>query len=109
MNSRNNTQGNQADQRTFLDIAAELGGMLDRKRLAYGDNMTIAPKILELLYPNGVPVSAYPTMLLLVRILDKIARLATGGGRFALGEDAWKDIAGYALCALYDFGERDSR
>ena len=92
-------------RKTFRELAAELAELLERKRAAYGNNMEIAPKVLELLYPNGVPVSAYPTMLLLVRILDKIARLSTGGGRWALGEDAWKDIAGYALCALHDFQE----
>jgi len=92
-------------KKDFKELAAELATLLEEKRRAYGNNMEIAPKVLDLLYPDGVRRDQYPTMLLLVRILDKISRIATGGGRWALGEDAWKDIAGYALCALYDAPE----
>jgi len=91
----------------FHEIAADLADLLARKREAYGNNLSAAPVILEQLYPDGVKVSEYQTLLLIVRILDKLSRLANGGGRFALGEDAWKDIAGYALCALHDFGGKD--
>jgi len=92
-------------KKDFHALAAGLATMLEEKRQAYGQNMEIVPKVMELLYPNGVRPEHYPTMLLLVRILDKISRLASGGGRWALGEDAWKDIAGYALCAMYDAPE----
>ena len=91
----------------FHEIATDLADLLDRKREAYGNNLQAAPVILEQLYPDGVKPSEYPTLLLVVRIIDKLSRLANGSGRFALGEDAWKDIAGYAMCALHDFEDRD--
>lgn len=79
-------------------IAAEVGALCARKREAYGDSVSRARAILAILYPDGVRPEALGDMLLVVRVLDKVSRIATEPD--ALGEDPWMDIAGYALLAL---------
>jgi len=79
-------------------IAAEVGALCARKRSAYGNSVERAERILAILYPNGVPREAVGDMLLVVRVLDKLSRIATDPT--ALDEDPWQDIAGYALLAL---------
>jgi hypothetical protein len=65
------------------------------KQAAYGDSVGRSGQILRVLYPGGVPVEALFDALLVVRVLDKLSRIATD--RDALGESPWRDIAGYAL------------
>ncbi len=74
-----------------------LGKLLLEKQLAYGDSFGRAPKILSILFPSGVPVDRYADMLCIVRVLDKLSRIATD--RDAFGESPWNDIAGYAILA----------
>ena len=79
-------------------IAAELAAVVERKSAAYGDSVTRSSQIMRILYPDGVPVTAYRDALLVVRVLDKLSRIATD--RDAFGEDPWGDVAGYALRAV---------
>lgn len=91
-------------------LAVEVGALCDRKNEAYGNTGTSTGKMLAYFYPNGVPVDQYNRMLILARMFDKIARLTNlGGGRRALGEDAARDLVGYALvlCDLLDSEEGD--
>ncbi len=71
-----------------------LAGLVAEKNAAYGNSWATSGRILRILYPMGVPVDAYEYMLLLVRMLDKMGRIATGGGD---REDPWGDIAGYGI------------
>jgi hypothetical protein len=79
-------------------ILSHLSNLLVEKNEAYGDSFAKASGILELLYPDGVPVSKYSDMLAIVRTVDKLFRIATD--KDALGESPWEDVAGYALLAL---------
>lgn len=79
-------------------IAAELAALVQRKSAAYGDSVTRSGEIMRILYPDGIPVTAYRDALLVVRVLDKLSRIATD--RDAFGEDPWGDVAGYALRAV---------
>lgn len=74
----------------------ELKTLLIEKRKAYGNAFNDAPKILECLYPEGISPGQYSDVLTLIRMLDKMHRIANN----ASTEDPWQDIAGYAILAL---------
>ena len=82
----------------FADLGLEVGNLVAKKNKAYGDSAGTAGEMLKLLWPNGVPVEQYNDMLLLVRVWDKMKRIATD--KTALGEDPWADITGYGLLGL---------
>ena len=88
----------------YLDKGTEIGAIVSEKNKAYGDSFNRAPKILAVLYPEGISVGQYDDVLTVVRILDKLSRIATD--RDAFGENPWNDIAGYAILASI---ERDKR
>ena len=79
----------------FERIAAEIGSLTAEKNKAYGDSFTRACNVLEELYPNGVKPHEFRDMLAIVRVIDKLFRLATR--KDAFGESPWRDICGYAL------------
>jgi hypothetical protein len=81
--------------RPFDDLARELGELVEAKNKAYGNSFHYTSSILSVLYPAGVSPSQYSDMLLLVRIIDKIFRVAAK--KDAFGESPYQDIAGYAL------------
>ena len=78
-------------------IAQEIGQLLNSKQKAYGNAFDHSSQILEILYPQGVPVEAYSNLLTIVRILDKIFRIAKNPNE---NEDPFSDIAGYSILAL---------
>ena len=83
---------------SFAEIGAEIGALVDRKRLAYGDAVSKTGDFLLLLYPNGIPPEKYHDVGLIVRVLDKLCRIATKNDPF--GESPWVDCAGYSLLAV---------
>jgi hypothetical protein len=85
----------------YKTIGTELGALLEEKQAAYGDVFSATPAIVGLLFPNGIPVAGYKDVLTIVRILDKIGRICTAAGKGdPMGEDPWRDIAGYAMLML---------
>lgn len=89
----------------YKQIGSDLGALLEEKQAAYGDVFSATPAIIGLLFPDGIPVLAYRDVLTIVRIVDKIGRICTAAGRGdPMGEDPWRDIAGYAMLML---GKRD--
>lgn len=82
----------------YIVLAAQVGELVTAKQKVYGDAFSVAPKILALLYPNGVQPKDYDTLLAVVRILDKLKRVATQHESDT--EDHWGDICGYALLML---------
>jgi hypothetical protein len=81
--------------RPFERIASEVGRLVTEKNEAYGDSAATSGKALELLYPDGLKPEAYGDALLLVRIWDKLKRIATR--KNYAGESPYRDIAGYGL------------
>jgi hypothetical protein len=79
----------------YEQIGSDIGQLVDVKQAAYGDSFSKAPKILAILYPNGIKPEQYEDVLAMVRILDKFSRIATD--KDALGESPWRDIAGYSI------------
>ncbi len=78
--------------------------LVSQKNKAYGDSIASSEKIFSLLYPNGIKVSQYKDILLVIRILDKISRIAND--KEAFGENAFEDIVGYAIRGCMN-GEKD--
>jgi hypothetical protein len=80
------------------DLKAKLESLyklVSEKNKAYGDSITSSEKIFTILYPKGIKVEQYKDILLVIRILDKISRIAND--KEAFGEDAFEDIVGYAI------------
>ena len=82
----------------YIALAHRIGELVTRKQTAYGDAFGRAGLILGVLYPAGIPLDRLDDALTIVRVVDKLFRIATD--RDALGESPWQDIAGYALLAL---------
>ena len=65
----------------------------------YGDAVRKTLGILEELYPDGIQPNQYSDLLLLVRVLDKLIRIAsyTPDRRAADDESPWADVRGYGI------------
>lgn len=82
----------------FAALGAEIGRLVETKQRAYGSSFSKAGRVLLELYPSGIPPEKLPDALTIVRVVDKLFRIATD--RDALGESPWRDIAGYALLSV---------
>lgn len=84
--------------KTYKEIGEEIGNLVDEKNAAYGNSFAECHKILSVLYPNGIKLEQYTDALAIIRVIDKLFRLATR--KDAFGESPWKDIAGYAILGI---------
>ena len=82
----------------FEELARKIGSLVDEKNTAYGNSFEQAGDFLRLLYPNGIPPESYSDMLCVVRIFDKLKRIATNKGAFS--ESPYQDIVGYGLLGV---------
>ncbi len=82
----------------YKKIALEVANLVIEKQKAYGDSFGKSGDILRILYPNGINPDQYDDMLTIVRIIDKLFRIAND--KKAFGENPYKDINGYSLLAL---------
>jgi len=80
---------------SYTQVAEDIGQLLVEKNKAYGDSFRKSGAFLELLYPNGIAVDQMADALCLVRMIDKMFRIATH--KDAFGESPYRDIAGYAI------------
>jgi hypothetical protein len=86
--------------KTYQQIAAELGELVQRKNAAYGNSVDAGDRIMAILYPAGITPQRMPRALRLVRILDKVNRYATDNDSF--GESPLIDVAGYCITILHE-------
>lgn len=84
--------------KSYKDLGTEVGELVESKQAAYGDSFNQCGEFLQLLWPNGVPIESYPDMLCVVRIFDKLKRIATN--KEWNGESPYRDIVGYSLLGL---------
>jgi hypothetical protein len=82
----------------YEELGQRVGALVDVKNKAYGSAFDDAGDFLKLLYPRGITPDQYGDALALVRIFDKMKRIATN--KDALGESPYQDIAGYGLLGL---------
>lgn len=87
----------------FERIGLEIGSLVTSKNAAYGSAFEKAGDILRILFPNGVPPEKFTDMLAMVRVIDKLFRIATS--KKAFGESPWRDIGGYSILEV----EKDER
>ena len=84
--------------KNYQELAKDIADLVTEKQKAYGNSFDQAGDFLRLLYPNGIPPESYGDMLCVVRIFDKLKRIATN--KDAFGESPWGDIIGYGLLGL---------
>jgi hypothetical protein len=85
---------------TYEEIGTAIGKLVAEKNIAYGDSFAQSCKILEILYPYGVKLEQYKDMLAIVRIIDKLFRIATNKSAFE--ETPYGDIAGYGILGTFE-------
>lgn len=79
----------------YSDAGRDLGKMVGEKQLAYGNSYGKAGQVMRILYPDGIRPEQMDDALAVVRVIDKLFRIATN--KTAYGENPWLDIAGYGL------------
>lgn len=88
----------------YPKIGKEIGDLVEEKQIKYGDSFGRCHKIMEILYPDGLGLPAYTEALAVVRVVDKLFRIANRNNTKELGlhedESPWRDIAGYALLMI---------
>lgn len=78
----------------YKQLGAGIGEIVDEKQEQYGNSFGRSGEVLQILYPGMIKPEQYKDMLAVVRIIDKLFRIANGDQG---GESAYKDIAGYGL------------
>jgi len=84
----------------YEELGRSIGALIQEKQQSYGDSFHKSGEVMKQLFPKGIPPESYVDALALVRIIDKLFRLATDPGYNR--ENSWGDIAGYALLRLGD-------
>jgi hypothetical protein len=79
----------------YARLGEEIGELVEKKQAAYGDSFGKSGAVMQILYPQGIAPARMGDALAVVRVLDKLFRIATD--KDALGESPWRDIAGYGL------------
>jgi len=82
----------------FYDIASELAEMLTNKNRKYGDSYARMAHVLPIFYPDGVPGNHLLDAVFILRIIDKLMRIASAQSDDE--EDPVADIAGYAILRM---------
>lgn len=85
-------------QMTYLEIATQICNLISDKQKAYGNSFGRSGEIMKILYPDGISHSQMDDALALVRVIDKMFRIATS--KNAYGESPWRDITGYAILSV---------
>ena len=81
------------------DIACDVVKVVEEKNREYGSAFQKVGEILSILFPNGIPTNKYHDAAILIRVLDKVCRIANTNDK-GVKKDAWLDICGYALLRL---------
>lgn len=80
---------------TYQELGRRIGLLVEEKQRVYGDSFGRSGEIMKVLYPDGIKVEDYGDALAVIRIVDKLFRIATD--KDALGESPFMDIAGYGI------------
>jgi hypothetical protein len=84
-------------KKVYEALGTEIGKLVDTKQEAYGDSFNRSGDVLRSLYPQGIKPDQYDDALAIVRIVDKLFRIATHGDKDPMKESPFSDIAGYGL------------
>lgn len=79
----------------YAAIGKEIGELVAKKNLAYGDSFTRTGAVLRAYFPDGIKPDQYDLMSYIVRTSDKFFRLIANND--PAGENPAMDIAGYSI------------
>ena len=87
--------------KSFTELANGIGKLVEEKNKAYGSAFDRAGDFLRVLYPEGIKPDQYKDMLCIVRVFDKLMRIATSyEGTEEKKVQAYSDLSGYGLLGL---------
>ena len=87
--------------KTFQELAKGIADLVTEKEKAYGSAFDRAGDFLRVLYPEGIKPEQYKDMLCIIRVFDKLMRIATSyEGTEEKKVDAYSDLMGYGLLGL---------
>ena len=87
--------------KSFTELATGIGELVQEKNKAYGSAFDKAGDFLRVLYPDGIKPDQYKDMLCIIRVFDKLMRIATSyEGTEEKKVDAYSDLMGYGLLGL---------
>jgi hypothetical protein len=87
--------------KSFTELANGIGKLVEEKNKAYGSAFDRAGDFLRVLYPEGIKPDQYKDMLCIIRVFDKLMRIATSyEGTEEKKVDAYSDLMGYGLLGL---------
>ena len=87
--------------KSFTELAKDIGQLVESKNKAYGSAFDKCGDFLRVLYPEGIKPEQYKDMLCIVRVFDKLMRIATSyEGTEEKKVDAYSDLMGYGLLGL---------
>lgn len=89
----------------YEQIGQMIGKLVSGKQKTYGDSFGNAGRVMEILYPAGVQPEQLESALTVIRVVDKLFRIANGDQG---DESAWSDICGYSILELRK-GARETR
>ena len=86
----------------YHEIAAKIADLVTNKQIQYGDAHGKSGDILRIIYEDGINPKQMDDALTVVRIIDKLFRIANHKTRLLCvdTESPWEDIMGYALLQL---------
>ena len=82
----------------FEEIGLRVGKLVAEKNVAYADSFVRCGDIMKIIYPDGIRADQMTEALLVLRIVDKLCRVASRNSAF--GESPFFDIAGYGICGV---------
>jgi len=80
-------------------ISLDVASIVKEKNREYGSAFQKVSHILSILFPNGIPTNKYHDVAILIRVLDKVCRIASANDK-DVKKDAWLDLTGYGLLRL---------
>lgn len=83
----------------WAEIGLECIALVNDRNRAYGSSFETAADIMSKFYPDGISPDQYQDATIMIRVLDKLNRIATD--KRAFGESPWRDILGYAMLAYH--------
>lgn len=87
--------------KSFNELAKGIADLVTEKEKAYGSAFDKAGDFLKVLYPDGIKPEQYKDMLCIVRVFDKLMRIATSyEGTEEKKVEAYSDLMGYGLLGL---------
>lgn len=87
--------------KSIAELAEGIASLVTEKEKAYGSAFDKAGEFIKLLYPEGIKPDQYKDMLCVLRIFDKLMRIATAyDGTEEKRVEAYSDTTGYSLLGL---------